>query len=90
MAAGAFTDCGATETGNQKLQYYRNSADCYVRAGDDLKAAEAYFNAQEFEQATKRYRKARRFDKTVYVLDDHGVNIFEEMAKLISNEKKRQ
>ncbi|KAG1800254.1 P-loop containing nucleoside triphosphate hydrolase protein [Suillus plorans] len=90
VAAGAFTDCGATETGNQKLQYYRNSADCYIRAGDDLKAAEAYFNAQEFEQATKRYRKARRFDKTVHVLDDHGVNIFEEMAKLFSNEKRRQ
>ncbi|KAG1862479.1 P-loop containing nucleoside triphosphate hydrolase protein [Suillus tomentosus] len=90
VAADAFTDCGATETGNQKLQYYRNSADCYVRAGDDLKAAEAYFNAQEFEQATKRYRKARRFDKTVHVLDDHGVNIFEEMAKLFSNEKRRQ
>ncbi|KAG1777307.1 hypothetical protein EV702DRAFT_1102293 [Suillus placidus] len=78
VAADAFADCGATATGNQKLQYYRNSADCYVRAGDDLKAAEAYLNAQEFEQAAKRYRKAGRFDKTLHVLNDHGMIIPEE------------
>jgi tetratricopeptide (TPR) repeat protein len=78
VAADAFTDCGEAATGNQKLQYYRNSADCYVRAGDDFKAAEAYLNAQEFEQAAKRYRKAGRFDKTLHVLDDHNVNIPEE------------
>ncbi|KAG2085197.1 uncharacterized protein F5147DRAFT_794237 [Suillus discolor] len=78
MAADAFTHCGATATGNLKLQYYRNSADCYVRAGDDLKAAEAYLSAQEFEQAAKRYRKAGRFDKTLHVLNDHGADIPEE------------
>ncbi|KAG2048322.1 hypothetical protein BDR06DRAFT_962830, partial [Suillus hirtellus] len=75
VAADAFTNCAATATGNQKLQYYRNSADCYVRAGDDLKAAEAYLSAQEFEQAAKRYRKAGRFDKTLHVLNDHGTDI---------------
>ncbi|KAG1889225.1 hypothetical protein F4604DRAFT_1612723 [Suillus subluteus] len=80
-AADAFTDCGATAAGNQKLQYYRNSADCYVRAGDDLKAAEAYLNAQEYEQAAKRFRKAGRFDKTLHVLDDHGTNIPEETTE---------
>ncbi|KAG1881873.1 hypothetical protein C8R48DRAFT_682497 [Suillus tomentosus] len=83
VAADAFTDCGATATGNQKLQYYRNSADCYVRAGDDLKAAEAYFNAQEFEQAARRYRKVGRFDRNLHVLNDHGMDIPEEpTAKL--------
>lgn len=81
VAADAFTDCGATATGSQKLQYYRNSADCYVRAGDDFKAAEAYLNAQEFEQAAKRYRKAGRFDKTLHVLDDHRTNIPEETTE---------
>ncbi|KAG2090757.1 uncharacterized protein F5147DRAFT_787076 [Suillus discolor] len=68
----------ATATGNQKLQYYRNSADCYVRAGDDLKAAKAYLNTQEFEQAAKRHRKAGRFDKTLHVLHDHGTDIPDE------------
>ncbi|KAG2096334.1 uncharacterized protein F5147DRAFT_839983 [Suillus discolor] len=78
VAADAFTDCAETAPGNQKLQYYRNSADCYVRAGDDLKAAEAYLSAQEFEQAAKRYRKVGRFDKTLHVLNDHGTDIPEE------------
>ncbi|KAG2048320.1 hypothetical protein BDR06DRAFT_920603 [Suillus hirtellus] len=78
VAADAFTDCAATATGNQKLQYYRNSAGCYVRAGNDLKAAKAYLNAQEFEQAAKRYRKAGRFDKTLHVLNDHGTDIHED------------
>ncbi|KAG2139121.1 uncharacterized protein EDB93DRAFT_708493 [Suillus bovinus] len=85
VAADAFADCGATATGNQKLQYYRNSADCYVRAGDDLQAAKAYFNAQEFEQAAKRYRKVGRFDKTLRVLDEHGTNIPEETTAELWN-----
>ncbi|KAG0703070.1 hypothetical protein DFH29DRAFT_918710 [Suillus ampliporus] len=80
VAADAFNDCGATAMGNQRLQYYRNSADCYVRGGEDFKAAEAYLKAQEFEQAAKRYRKAGRFDKTLHVLDDHGAIIPEETA----------
>ncbi|KAG1809265.1 hypothetical protein EV424DRAFT_1328374 [Suillus variegatus] len=78
VAADSFTDCAATAPESQKLQYYRNSADCYVRAGDDLKAAKAYLNAQEFEQAAKRYRKAGRFNKTLHVLNDHGTDIPEE------------
>ncbi|KAG2132369.1 hypothetical protein DEU56DRAFT_859536 [Suillus clintonianus] len=81
VAADAFTACGAAASVNQKLQYYRNSADCYVRGGEDLKAADAYLNAQEFEQAAKRYRKVGRFDKTLHVLDDHGVNIPNETAE---------
>ncbi|KAG2064506.1 hypothetical protein BDR04DRAFT_1162468 [Suillus decipiens] len=80
VAADAFTNCGASATGNQKLQYYRNSADCYVRVGDDLQAAEAYLNAQEFEQAVKRYRKAGRFDQILHVINDQDMraNIPEE------------
>ncbi|KAG2131228.1 P-loop containing nucleoside triphosphate hydrolase protein [Suillus bovinus] len=89
VAANVFDDCGATATGDQKLQYYRSSADCYVRAGDDLKAAEAYLNAQEFEQAAKRYRKVGQFDKILQVLDDHGMNIPEETrAELFSNKER--
>jgi len=75
VAAVAFTDCGVAATGKEKLQYYRNSADCYLRGGDDLKAAETYLKAEEFEKAVKRYRKAGRFDKTLQVLDEHGTKI---------------
>lgn len=75
VAADAFTGCGAVATGKQRLQYYRNSAECYIKGGEDLKAADAYLKAQEFELAAKRYRKAGRFDKTLHVLDDHGTSI---------------
>lgn len=75
VAADAFADCGAAATGKEQLQYYHNSADCYFRGGDDLKAADAHLKAQEFELSAKRYRKAGRFDRTLRVLDDHGAVI---------------
>ncbi|KAF8139769.1 hypothetical protein EV363DRAFT_1310578 [Boletus edulis] len=43
--------------GNVKLQYFRNAAECYVRAGDDHKAADAYLDAKEYDLAARRYRK---------------------------------
>ncbi|KAG0703072.1 hypothetical protein DFH29DRAFT_804090 [Suillus ampliporus] len=79
-AADAFAHCGAAATGNEECQYYRTSADCYVRGGEDLKAADAYLKAQDFGPAAKRYRKAGSFDKTLHVLTDHGTMIPEETA----------
>jgi tetratricopeptide (TPR) repeat protein len=74
-AADAFADCGAAATGNERRQYYRTSADCYVRGGQDIKAADAYLKAEEFELAAKKYRKAGSFDKTLHVLTDHRTMI---------------
>ena len=58
-----------------KLQYYRNAADCYVRAGDDCKAADAYLDAHEYDLAARRFRKAGLFAKTLEVLDKHSQKI---------------
>ncbi|KAG2034293.1 hypothetical protein BDR03DRAFT_606236 [Suillus americanus] len=55
-----------------------NPIDLSDKDMDRLKTAEGYPNAQEFEQAAKRYRKAGRFDKTLHVLGDHGMNMPEE------------
>ncbi|KAG1738629.1 uncharacterized protein EDB91DRAFT_1347576 [Suillus paluster] len=44
-AADAFADCGAAATGNEKRQYYRTSAACYFRGGEDVKAADTYLKA---------------------------------------------
>ncbi|KAG1889227.1 hypothetical protein F4604DRAFT_1950186 [Suillus subluteus] len=79
-AADAFADCGAAAVGNERRQYYRTSADCYVRGGQDLKAADTYLKAEEFELAAKRYRKAGSFDKTLYVLTDQRAVIPEKTA----------
>ncbi|KAG1738631.1 P-loop containing nucleoside triphosphate hydrolase protein [Suillus paluster] len=79
-AADAFADCGAAATGNEKRQYYRTSADCYVRGGEDVKAADTYLEAQEFGLAAQRYRKAGSFHRTLRVLTDHSKMIPEETA----------
>ncbi|KAG1841503.1 hypothetical protein F4604DRAFT_1961164 [Suillus subluteus] len=79
-AAEAFADCGAAATGNERRQYYRTSADCYARGGQDLKAADTYLKAEEFELAAKKYRKAGSFDRTLHVLTDHHTMIPEKTA----------
>ena len=58
-----------------KLQYYRNAADCYVRGGDDRKAADAYLDAHEYDLAARRFRKGGFFDKMLEVLDKHSRKI---------------
>ncbi|KAF9230051.1 P-loop containing nucleoside triphosphate hydrolase protein, partial [Melanogaster broomeanus] len=42
-AAKAFIDCGANpyHQTRERLQYYHNAADCYIRAGDDSLATDA-------------------------------------------------
>ncbi|KAI9462689.1 hypothetical protein HD554DRAFT_2288449 [Boletus coccyginus] len=81
-AAGAFMASGKDAPQDEdKLQYYRNAADCYVRAEDDRKAADAYIDAREYDLAARRFRKAGRFDKTLEVLREHSENIPSESSK---------
>ncbi|KAG1828748.1 hypothetical protein DFJ58DRAFT_737662 [Suillus subalutaceus] len=79
-AAEAFADCGTAATGNERHQYYCTSADCYARGGQDLKAADTYLKAEEFELAAKKHRKAGSFDRTLHVLTDHHTMIPEKTA----------
>jgi hypothetical protein len=64
-----------------KLQYYRNAADCYMRAGDDRKAADAYLDAHEYDLAARRFRKGGLFDKMLEVLDKHSQKIPSESSE---------
>ncbi|KAI6094857.1 hypothetical protein EDD16DRAFT_1502638 [Pisolithus croceorrhizus] len=81
-AAEAFVTCASETPGREKLQYYRTAAECYVRAAEDREAADAYLNAEEYELAAKRYRKAGIFNKTVDVLKSHS----EKMSRDCSEE----
>ncbi|KAF8554534.1 hypothetical protein OG21DRAFT_1462307 [Imleria badia] len=65
----------------EKFRYYRNAADCYVRAGDDRKAAEAYLDAQEYDHAARRFRKVGLFDRTLEVLNEHAQKIPSESSE---------
>ncbi|KIN94541.1 hypothetical protein M404DRAFT_380130 [Pisolithus tinctorius Marx 270] len=78
-AADAFVSCDGEAPG-EKLQYYRVAAECYVRAAEDRKAADAYLSAEEYELAAKCYRKAGIFNKTVDVLKSHSEKMSRESA----------
>ena len=81
-AADAFVASGNDAPwGKDKLQYYRNAADCYVRAEDDRKAADAYLNAREYDLAVRRFWKVGLFDKTLEVFHEHSENISSELSE---------
>ena len=81
-AADAFMSSGNdAPLGKDKLQYYRNAADCYVRAGDDRKAAIGYLSAHEYDLAARRFRKAGLFDETLEVLHKHSRKIPSESSE---------
>ncbi|KIJ60090.1 hypothetical protein HYDPIDRAFT_99369 [Hydnomerulius pinastri MD-312] len=85
-AADAFSKSGDdAPAGTDKLQYHRNAADCYIRAGDDRKAALAYVAAQEYDQAARRYRKAGLFDNTLEILHEHPQKISSESTDELYN-----
>ncbi|KAI9567008.1 P-loop containing nucleoside triphosphate hydrolase protein [Boletus coccyginus] len=78
-AADAFMVSGNNAPqGKDKLQYYRNAADCYVRAEEDRKAADAYLDAQEYDLAVRRYRTVSLSDKTLETPRGHSENISSE------------
>ncbi|KAI9462690.1 hypothetical protein HD554DRAFT_2175805 [Boletus coccyginus] len=85
-AADAFMASGNdAPRGKSKLQYYRNAADCYVRAEEDRMAADAYLDAREYDLAARRFRKVGLFDKTLEVLHQHSKNIAPESSEELYN-----
>ncbi|KAF9230374.1 hypothetical protein BU15DRAFT_83712 [Melanogaster broomeanus] len=81
-AAKAFIDCGENRyhQTRARLQYYRNVADCYIRAGDNSLAAEAHVHAEEYELAAKRYRKVGSFRKTLRLVNAYSEKMTQESA----------
>ncbi|KAF8838026.1 hypothetical protein BDN67DRAFT_972122 [Paxillus ammoniavirescens] len=80
IAAEAFRGCGENFKTKERLQYYRNAADCYIRAGDGHLAAEAYVNAEEYELAAKQFRKLGNFGKTLHLVNAHAEKMAQESA----------
>lgn len=81
-AAHAFVASGNdAPPSKEKFQYYRNAADCYVRAGDDRKAADAFLDAREYDLAARRFRKVGLFDKTLEVLNKHSQKFSSESSE---------
>ena len=69
--ADAFHVCAEEATGSERIDYYRNAAECYALAGQAKKAADFYILCSDFEEAAKQYDHARRRDKIVCMFEAH-------------------
>jgi hypothetical protein len=77
-AAEAFTASAANaEDGQEREQriWYRTAAECFVSAGEEEKAANAYVKASEYTLGARHYRKAGMFEKVVEVVQKHEEKI---------------
>ena len=70
-AADAFSSCAEEATGSERIDYYRNAAECYALAGQAKKAANFYILCSDFEEAAKQYDRARRHDEIVRMFEAH-------------------
>ncbi|KAI0791849.1 hypothetical protein C8Q75DRAFT_57347 [Abortiporus biennis] len=59
----------------EALSYYRIAAECFTEVGEDLRAAEAYFQGQEYHSSANAYRKAEHFYKAFDVVKSHSADI---------------
>ena len=64
-----------------KLQFYRNAAECYVRGGDHRKAATVYLSIEEYDLGARCFRKAGLFDETLEFLYKHSQKISSDCFK---------
>jgi hypothetical protein len=73
-AAVAFKDCADQADkgrGKQRRVLYKTAAECFVSAGDQERAANAYMDAFEYTSAARHYRNAGKFDRVVDVIQTH-------------------
>lgn len=83
-AADAFTSSGNdAPPGNDKFQYYRYAAECYMRAGNNRKAAIRYLSAQDYDKAAQCFRKAGLFDGTLEVLHNYSQKIPSDVSETL-------
>ncbi|KAG6867453.1 hypothetical protein C0993_002573, partial [Termitomyces sp. T159_Od127] len=87
-AAEAFLDCAQGASKNRAV-YIRCAAECLELAPEDLRAAEKYLEAQEYNAAARLFRKLGHFDEAVDIVKNHKkdmqtdiVQNIEEVARL--------
>jgi hypothetical protein len=91
IAAEAFIKSATASTQSRRRQtYFRNAADCFERADELPRAAEASIAVEEYTAGLKLYRKAGMFDEAVDVLRGHRENIDNAVAEAVVNVAKLQ
>ncbi|KAG8869862.1 hypothetical protein FRB98_002112, partial [Tulasnella sp. 332] len=56
---------------DQMKKLYRAAAECFIQGGRVLKAAKAYYDAEEYTDAAIQFRKAKAFDHAIKVIQRH-------------------
>lgn len=72
-AAKIFEECAQGSHDQSRVCWVR-CAECYVEAGDDRKASDAYCAAEEFTKGAQYARKAAAFDRAVEIIQTSQVD----------------
>ena len=77
-AGEAFFNCANASLQHQrkeKLAYYANAADCFLRGRRLKKAGNCFFRAEQYSKAACVYREGGHFDEMVEILKGHARQI---------------
>ena len=83
-AAQAFVDCEGRTT-QERRAYFRNAGECFVKGGNNRKAAESYLAAEEFTLSVRHYHQGSMVDDAVNVVQSHHAKIETDVANTIIN-----
>jgi len=71
-AGNQFSQCGIVEH-DQSQGCYLRAGECYVEAGKDMEASDAFYKAKEFTKGAQCARNAANFDRAVEIVRNHPV-----------------
>jgi tetratricopeptide (TPR) repeat protein len=83
-AANAFEMCARESAGAVK-RFMRIAGQCYAEAGDDVKAAKAFLNADRFNEAALHFKNAALYDDAVSVVKLHREELHPETLQSVVN-----
>ncbi|KAG8982207.1 hypothetical protein FRB93_008303 [Tulasnella sp. JGI-2019a] len=86
VASGsAFEEAAAlsADMPTQRKKLFLAAAECFIQGGRRIRAAKAYYNAEEYTESALEYRKAKSYDQAVQVIHTHRASINPTIAEEI-------
>ncbi|GLB36677.1 putative uvrD-like helicase C-terminal domain [Lyophyllum shimeji] len=83
-AAEAFLGCAEAATKN-RLVYFRIAAKCFESGAEELRAANTYLRAHEYDTAAKLFRKLGLFDEAVAVIKTNEKHMQSDVVESIKD-----
>ncbi|KAL4064739.1 hypothetical protein V8B97DRAFT_2075905 [Scleroderma yunnanense] len=75
VAADAFKGCAEEAVESERMDHYRNAAECYALGGKAKKAAEFYILSEDFGAAAEQYDRARQRNEIIPMFERHHMKI---------------